>query len=261
MKLNNISILINIAKGAGNIILNYYKNNLNVEYKKDKTPVTDADKEANLYIIQELKSYFPSIPIISEEEETNNLHPDDELFWLVDPLDGTKAFINNDPDFTVNIALIKDKIPFLGIIYHPISNEVFYNLDGENSYKIDKKGNLFKMNADSGPKDQTVVIIGTYSSAREKKIHDFLDNQGTDIQLLHRASSIKFCYLAEGKANIYPRFGKTMEWDTAAGHAILNGAGGIVLDLYGNELQYKKDSFLNKGFLAYSNKSIIKKNS
>jgi 3'(2'), 5'-bisphosphate nucleotidase len=256
--LDNINVLISIAKRAGEIILDYYKKDLEIAYKHDNSPVTDADKAANSFILEELKTYFPLISAISEEGG-DELEVDSNIFWLIDPLDGTRSFIKKGKNFTVNIALIKDNSPYLGVIYHPLTRELFHNLDGKNAVKIDANENEYII---SGKKSiiTKVIVIGSYSSRSEKQLQNFLlrHNLNTS-EVITKASSIKFCLLAEAKADIYPRFGQTMEWDTAAGHAILNSAGGVVLDLEGNELKYNKAAFINKGFIAYSNRELIEK--
>ncbi len=244
----NIDDIINIAKKAGDGILEIYNKDFNIEYKDDKSPLTQADKASHNIIVEGLKKY--NLPVLSEEgrnipyEERKNW----ELFWMIDPLDGTKEFIKKNGEFTVNIALIHKNEPIFGIVYAPVLDWVYFN-DNENAYKVEKEG-LIKLPV---KRDDNKFIIVASRSHLNEETKEFIDNIKTDKQkeFISIGSSLKLCLIAEGKADIYPRLAPTMEWDTAAADAVVRKSGKKVYN-YENELpmQYNKLNLLNPWFIV-----------
>jgi 3'(2'),5'-bisphosphate nucleotidase len=237
-----------IAVGAGIEILKIYKKPFKKSIKADKSPITEADIVANNVICAGLERLTPNIPIISEE---NDVRPKNlDLFWLVDPLDGTKEFIKKNGEFTVNIALIKNKKPVYGIIFKPTSKDLYYTEDKKSFYsKLDKNYNETKRTKINTKKRKINVLALSRSHNRN---NDFILKKFNANKILQSGSSIKICYIADGKANIYPRLGTTMEWDIAAGDAILRKAGGKIKTLDGKILKYGKRNFKNTSFVARS---------
>ena len=239
-----------IAKEAGRIIMNHYNNDsIEVCYKTDSSPVSAADLESNDFICQELTRLYPEIPIISEESD-NTLLKYSNYFWSIDPLDGTKGFLNRDGEFTVNIALIKNNIPILGTVYAPLNDQLYYVDQNNIPYKQSKGKSAIRIQTRSIPEEGAIILISV-SSVNHEKLNQYLHNKKID-KIIPTSSALKICLIAEGKADFYPRFGQTMEWDTAAGHAILNAAGGSIKDLEGNHLNYGnfKQKFYNPEFIA-----------
>ncbi|WP_422667441.1 3'(2'),5'-bisphosphate nucleotidase CysQ [Buchnera aphidicola] len=237
----------NLAKDSGHFIMDFYlhKERIKVYYKPDNTPVTNVDYKVNNIIKNSLFSINPHIPIISEEESYNTkLHYKCSRYWLVDPLDGTKEFLNNNGDFTVNISLIENGIPILGVIYAPFFKVLYYSLYNTAWKEEDN------INREIQVSNSIIPLVVVSRSHFDEKINSFLKNL-KDYTINKMGSSLKFCYIAEGKAQIYPRFGNTNTWDTAAGEAILIAAGGIVKTWKGDNLNYQlSSSFLNSGFCA-----------
>jgi 3'(2'), 5'-bisphosphate nucleotidase len=241
-----------IAVDAGKEILKIYNKPFTSKMKKDKSPVTNADLIANDLICKRLQSINPKIQIISEEGK-KKFSKKTNIFWLVDPLDGTKEFIKKNGEFTVNIALIKNCRPIYGVIYLPVKKEIYFTqnksayfsiIDHKNSYKSKKK---IKVKKRTGINNRVLLLSRSYSRNIELSKKHFKTDK-----VIFSGSSIKFCLIASGKGNIYPRLGTTMEWDTAAGHAILNAAGGSVTTLDRKVLKYGKKGFKNPSFIAKS---------
>jgi len=253
---NILSELIKISYEAGLLIMDFYNNKFEVNYKKDNSPVTNADKKAEEFILKKLNSIFPDIPIISEEAYSNKFIPDyDKRFFLVDPLDGTKEFIKKNGEFTVNIAFINEGYTKIGFINAPAKNKIFFN-DEKKSYIIEteskdeisiKKAKQIKV-SDQKQKNLIATISRSHSG---KEIDNYLKDYDIE-KINYVGSSYKFCLIASGEAHIYPRMSPTCEWDTAAGHAILKTAGGNVTLLNGEELRYgfKENNFINPNFIA-----------
>ena len=244
-----IDILIELAAEAGMVIREIYDSGrFKTTIKSDNSPVTTADEKANEMILGVLRQQFPEIPAISEESENRDL--ENGCFFIIDPLDGTKGFLNKTNNFTVNIAFINNWKPEIGVIYSPISGELFYTSPNYESFKYNFLKKTEKVKLSGLLKKREVITLVTSENnfaGRESKI--FKEECNHDI--LKIGSSIKFCKLAEGIADIYPRFGRTMEWDTAAGHAILKYAGGTIIDLETKkELAYGKKNFENGSFIA-----------
>jgi 3'(2'),5'-bisphosphate nucleotidase len=239
--------LIKLAFLAGKEILKIYKTPFIKKIKRDNSPVTKADIISNEIICSGLKKLFPDIPIISEENIKNPVNKNN-FFWLVDPLDGTKEFIKKNGEFTVNIALIKNKRPVYGLIYMPTTKEIYFTKNKSSYYsKIDSKGKLIKKSKISTKKRSKNIIVLSRSHIKD---FNFIMEKFNATKVIQTGSSIKLCYIAHGKANIYPRLGTTMEWDIAAGDAILRKAGGHIKTLDGKVLKYGKTNLKNKSFIA-----------
>jgi 3'(2'), 5'-bisphosphate nucleotidase len=244
----DIDLINKIAFEAGKEILEVYnKEDFQVEIKSDKSPLTIADKISHSIIKEFLTKHYPDIPVLSEEgketpfEERRNW----KLFWLVDPLDGTKEFIKRNGEFTVNIALIKKNAPILGVIYIPVKSLLYYGSQGEGAFKINADGNKEKIRV----KPQSNELIAVKSKSHSSESEDKFLSRFTIKNTISAGSSLKFCMVAEGKADIYYRGGPTWEWDTAAGHAIVEAAGGYCKEADG-EFLYNKPVLLNKAFVV-----------
>jgi 3'(2'), 5'-bisphosphate nucleotidase len=256
--MNNIDIdkIIAIAKEAGNAIMVIYAQDFSVELKGDNSPLTLADKTANGIIVNALKTLHPEIPIISEEMK---LLPYEErkgwnTYWLVDPLDGTKEFIKKNGEFTVNIALMSDGQPVLGVVYAPAKNKMWYGKKGDGSFLVNEDGTKVSLQKGKNWRElQKLKVVASRSHLDEStlKFVEDLKSEGKEVDFVSSGSSLKFCLVAEGKADVYPRFAPTMEWDTAAGQAVVEIAGGIVLNWNTKErLQYNKENLLNPFFIV-----------
>jgi 3'(2'), 5'-bisphosphate nucleotidase len=247
----NIQNIVGIAKEAGNSIMQVYKEDFEVELKDDLSPLTLADKIANDVIENGLNKLSHNFPILSEEgkEIAYDSRKNWEYFWLVDPLDGTKEFVKKNDEFTVNIALIYRDRPVLGVVYAPALDLCYWAKEGEGAFKNGKKLPLKK-----GTTHKTYKVVASRSHmSNETKV--FINNIMTDkeIEVISIGSSLKICKVAEGEADIYPRLGPTMEWDTGAAHAIVIEAGKS-LQTYKNgkysKHKYNKEELLNEWFIA-----------
>jgi len=247
----------NIAIEAGKIILEHYKSDLQVMEKKDNSPLTNADLQSNNFITKELKLLNEETPILSEE----SLIKWDErkkwnTYWLVDPLDGTKEFINKNGEFTVNIALINNNQPILGVIYAPELSLLYFAQQNKGSHKINCSNNLSKLDkairlhVNNKKKSERIIVIGSRSHSNEKFTTWIKENYQI-YSIVQKGSSLKLCEIAEGVADIYPRFGPTSEWDIAAGQIILEEAGGNIYSFNNERLLYNyKENLLNPEFVA-----------
>lgn len=238
-----------IAKRAGAQILTVYKTDFEVETKGDNSPVTQADQLAEALITQAIQSEISAdIPIVGEEavEAEGLKQPTGPVFWLVDPLDGTKEFVKRSGEFTVNIALIDNGRPALGVVHLPVLNETFV-AGAPGAFKQTGDGPLTPIASREAPAEGLTAVVSRSHGAEEADA--FLERY-TVAHRIGAGSSLKFCRVAEGAADIYPRFGRTMEWDTAAGHAVLNFAGGRVLTTDGAPLAYGKIGLENPHFIA-----------
>jgi len=247
--------LIPVVIAAGEIELEYFRHGAEVTDKLDGSPVTLADQEAEKLIAEKLHALFPGIPMVGEESVASGTIPDISggTFWLVDPLDGTKEFITGSGDFTVNIALLKNFIPVMGIIYTPVANELYFGADGEAFMRLQDKPEQ-KISVRETPAGG-MTVMASKRHGDTARLEDLLRGKKV-AQMINRGSSLKFCSIAAGQADFYPRLGPTCEWDTAAGDAILRAAGGHVTTLDGQPLAYGKTGrkFLNPEFLAFSGK-------
>ena len=247
-----IKKLIGIAQEAGKLVLGVYdSDDFNVKTKEDNSPLTKADKRSHNYIVSELSRNFPDIPVLSEEGDSidYNRRKDWTEFFLVDPLDGTKEFIKRNGEFTVNIALIKNRLPVLGVINVPVSDETYYGSIENGSYKLFEES-LEKIKVSNASKDDKLTVVQSRSHSGEEE-DKFYSNYKIK-EKTSKGSSLKICLLAEGKAELYFRSGPTWEWDTAAGHAILIGAGGHFVNKDKSLLFYNKELPKNFGFIASS---------
>lgn len=236
--------VIDLARNAGIAIMEHYRTDGQVYEKQDASPVTDADRIADYMIVEGLKKITPDLPVVSEEGGKPDV-TGSRYFWLVDPLDGTKSFIRGNGYFTVNIALIEGRDnPVLGVIYEPV-NRIMYYGSADGAFK-EYEGNVMPIHTKTKPSPEVAFVSHSHLN---QATQDYLTQQRITVRV-PCASSIKFCFLAEGKADVYPRFGPTMEWDIAAGHAILAAAGGKVTTPEGEPFQYGKEGFLNGNFLA-----------
>jgi 3'(2'), 5'-bisphosphate nucleotidase len=244
--------LIPVVREAGAIELKYYKSGAEVQDKADGSPVTIADQEAEKYIHKLLAEIAPGIPVIGEEAVAAGTIPDisSGTYFLVDPLDGTKEFITGGGDFTVNIALMVDNKPVMGVIYAPVSDELYY-AGGGKAFSAIKGAPEKPIKVRDVPKDGLTVVASKRHGDPEK-LADFLRGRKVDA-LINRSSSLKFCAMAAGEADLYPRLGPTCEWDIAAGEAILRAAGGETVTIDGLPMPYGKADrkFLNGEFIAF----------
>ena len=234
---------------AGKEILKVYQtDDFQVTTKDDKSPLTIADQKSNNKIMEYLQKI--DIHILSEEgkEIPYETRKNWKRFWLIDPLDGTKEFIKKNGEFTVNIALIENNKPIMGVIYVPISGELYFGEKNFGAYKIMWSAKKTEKFAES---KYTAVGSRSHKSAETEEYFEKLKNKHGEIEIISKGSSLKLCMVAEGKANIYPRLGPTMEWDTAAGHAIALAANCSVTIAYTNkELEYNKEKLLNPYFVV-----------
>lgn len=252
-----IEQVINIAKAAGEAIMQVYSTDFNVTSKDDNSPLTQADLAANHVIVKALGQLTPDIPILTEESEKIAIETRSQWrqYWLIDPLDGTREFIKRNGEFTVNIALIDNHLPVLGVVYAPVTGLLYYGNHKQGAYK--------QLGTSQPQKIHTRVlnlkhptIAGSRSHSNEK-MQQFMNNleevTGISPELISMGSSLKICLVAEGLADVYPRLGLTSEWDTAAAHCVLLEAGGDIVDMYNQSLLYNtKDSLLNPYFFAKS---------
>ena len=241
--------LINIAVSAGAKIMEIYGSNFASALKSDASPVTAADTAAEAWIIAGLKQHFPHIPIIAEEQQAagEQIKVSDH-FFLVDPLDGTKEFISRNGEFTVNIGLIKNGQPISGVVYAPALNEIYVGEVGIGAFRA-QSPNLQFTAITARPCPTLGPTILASRSHRDAETEAFITAQ-KPAAVSTAGSSLKFCRLAAGKADLYPRFGRTMEWDTAAGHAVLSAAGGKLTKPDGAPFTYGKPGFANGPFIA-----------
>lgn len=254
---------------AGNEILEVYDTNFNVEYKEDNSPLTLADKKASAKIVHELQRF--DIPVLSEEGEeiSYETRKDWKTLWIVDPLDGTKEFVKRNGEFTVNIALVEDHLPTIGVIYSPVFKDLYFAAKGIGAFKIDRHDfidmveNIARTSLDelyvaakklpiaSSRKNYVVVASRSHMSTETYQHIEALKLQHEQVDIVTSGSSIKMCLVAEGVADEYPRFGPTMEWDTAAGQALLQESGASLIDFETSEpMRYNRLDLLNTWFIA-----------
>ena len=253
----SIVTLVSLAFKAGGEIMNLYNQEIKFDLKNDLSPITQADRISDEIIVNGLNKEFSEIQCISEESHSKiNIKSLSNTFFLVDPLDGTKEFIEKNDEFTVNIALINKNKPELGVIYAPAKNKIFFTDDDGKAYELEVENyqnevNLNRSKRISVSKETKNLIAITSRSHNNETTKNFLEKYEIKEKIIC-GSSLKFCLVANGQANIYPRLGPTKEWDTAAGHAILENAGGKIKSLNDKELLYGKtnEDFLNPEFIA-----------
>ena len=244
-----LDAIVVLSREAGRIILPFYREEVVVDDKADGSPVTDADRAADALIVPALKTLTPDIPVVSEESVEAGDIPDVSggRFWVVDPLDGTKEFIHKRGDFTVNIGLIWDGAPVLGVVHTPVDGVVHAGAVGYGAWKEDADGNRVPITVRAADPDNITVVASL--SHRNPALEDWIAARKV-ARSVSRGSALKFCLVAQGEADLYPRTGPTMEWDTAAGHALLLAAGGRMTALDGGPFRYAKPDFRNGHFLA-----------
>lgn len=248
--------ILNIARQAGDEILKIYNTDFEVELKSDQTPVTAADIAADQLIHRLLKQLTPEIPVLSEEADSIpfSTRRHWSLYWLVDPLDGTREFIKRNDEFTVNIALIDNHHSILGVINAPVLKLDYFAWQGGGAYKAQHGKVEHPIHSRKADPEQ-LVIAGSRSHA-STKLKNFMDNIG-NAELLSLGSSLKSCLVAEGEADVYPRLGPTSEWDTAAAQCIVEEAGGHIRQTDMSPMRYNtKDSLLNPEFFVFGDDSI-----
>ena len=238
--------LPDLAREAGEAILAIVRRGFDVEAKGDQSPVTEADRAAELIILAGLARHAPGVPVIAEEEVAAGRIPaHDSTYFLVDPLDGTKEFIRGGDDYTVNIGLIEQGVPTLGVVYAPATGTLYAGAPGQGAW-ID--GAAGRSAISTRARGETLTAVASKSHFSQPTADYLAAIDARDYVSI--GSSLKFCIVAEGKADIYPRLGPTSEWDTAAGHAVLLAAGGRVDGPDGGPLGYGKRTFLNRAFCA-----------
>jgi 3'(2'), 5'-bisphosphate nucleotidase len=243
-----LEILARIARAAGDVVMKHYAAGVEARFKDDRSPVTDADQEAEALILAALAREFPGVPVVAEEEAAaGRIAQASAHFFLVDPLDGTKEFIaRRGGQFTVNIGEIVDGTPVAGVVYAPALDRLFVGSQDDGAFEQDGGGTRIIMAR--APAPDGLVAVSSKSHPDEKTAH--LLKSLPIRESINAGSSLKFCLLAAGEADIYPRAGRTMEWDTAAGHAVLAAAGGAVTDWDGAPFTYGKPGYENGAFIA-----------
>lgn len=257
-----ISVMRRLALEAGERIMEIYEaDDFEVKVKSDASPVTEADEAADAIIAAGLGAEFPQVALVTEEQATSHGVTAD-TFLIVDPLDGTKEFINRRGDFTVNIAYVEAGVPTRGVVYAPAKGRMFYTLaDGssveeEGPFAKDTSGALHPVRV-SEPDNAALMVVAS-KSHRDQATDDYIGKYAVK-DMTSAGSSLKFCLVATGEADLYPRLGRTMEWDTAAGHAVLNGAGGQVVRFEDHQpLTYGKAGFGNPFFIALAPGVVLK---
>ena len=247
-----ITSVIEIAKKAGTAIMDVYASDFDIQIKDDRSPLTEADIRSNAIINEGIKKVTPDVPVLSEEGKDI---PFDERsiwqsYWLVDPLDGTKDFIKKNGEFTVNIALVEERTPVFGVVYAPAIDLLFWGSLKNGAWKKEAHNPAQAMRV-ADKIDETVQIASSRSHPSDKM--DAFLAQFKNFKLHPKGSSLKICLVSDGSVHLYPRLGPTMEWDTAAAHAVLKSAGGEMLQ-FGTDspLQYNKKELLNPQFIAGS---------
>ncbi|MCK4440806.1 MAG: 3'(2'),5'-bisphosphate nucleotidase CysQ [Sulfurovaceae bacterium] len=255
--LNNINIedIKNIAKLSGNEIMKIYQKDFQIEYKDDKSPLTEADTKSNKIICQALTELYPNIPILSEENKVIDFETRKswEYYWCIDPIDGTKEFIKKNDEFTVNIALIHKDTPVLGVVYAPAIKKMYSSKKGEGAFL---NGNILPLKG--AKKEFTVVASKSHLSKETQVFIDDLKREYPNLKAESKGSSLKLCMVAQGEANIYPRIAPTMEWDTAAAHAIVLEAGKNVYqyDKQVSALEYLENNAKIKA-MVYNKENLL----
>lgn len=248
--------LIRIALAAGEEVLEVYGRDFEVESKEDKSPLTEADRRANEVILRELAVLYPEIPFVSEETKATPFETRKgwERFWLIDPLDGTKEFVKRNGEFTINIALVSGSRPVAGVVYQPAGGTIYHAAEGEGSYRRNGDGRDVKLTAQGHYRDLDDVVVVASRSHLTPEVEAFVEalrGEGKNVEFLSSGSSLKLCLVAEGAATVYPRFGPTMEWDTAAAHIVVTEAGKEVLNYETRApLNYNKENLLNPWFIV-----------
>lgn len=240
--------VIHIARAAGSVILDVYETDFKVRGKTDASPTTAADEKAEAIIQSELERLSPGVPIVSEEAASAGRIPKVATrFWLVDPMDGTKEFIERNGEFTVNIALIEHGRPVLGVVFAPALGRLYAGAEGIGAF-VERSGVRSAIRCRACP-EAGLTVVASRAHGDAAALDLFLANRKV-ASISNAGSSLKLCLVAAGEADLYPRLGRTMEWDIAAGHAVVSAAGGRVTSLEGAELEYAKPGFENPHFVV-----------
>jgi len=243
-----LEAVIGIVRRAGAIVMDVYATDFVVRGKADASPVTQADERAEAFIVPALEALSPGVPVVAEEAVARGHTPQvGRRFWLVDPLDGTREFARRNGEFTVNVALIEDGVPVLGVVLAPALGQLFAGATGLGAF-VDDTG-VRRAIACRTPPAEGLTVLASRSHGDAKALAAFLAGRKV-ASLANRGSSLKLCHIAAGEADLYPRLGRTMEWDIAAGHAVLLAAGGQVRCLDGKALRYGKPGLENPHFVA-----------
>jgi len=249
LKTINLDDIVIIAKKAGDAIMKIYNKDFVIEYKDDKSPLTEADLKANEIICSSLKKLYPNIPIMSEENKQTayEVRKNWEYYWCIDPIDGTKEFIKKNDEFTINIALVYKKTPVLGIVYAPAIDEIYKAKKAEGAFKNNQK---LPLKTNDKPKEKLSVVASKSHLSQETQ--EFIDNLKTkEVEQVSKGSSLKLCMVASGEADMYPRLAPTMEWDTAAADAIVRESGKMTYQFENEEkVIYNKENLLNPWFVV-----------
>jgi len=243
-----LEAVVALCREAGHIVLQVYRTDFEVRGKEDQSPVTEADERSEALIVGALRSLTPGVPVVAEEAAAAGQDlTAAATFWLVDPLDGTKEFIGRNGEFTFNVALIRDATPVLGVVYAPALDKLYAGATGIGAF-MEQGGKRTAITA-RRPPSEGLTVVASRSHGDAVALKAFL--AGKTVHATRRVgSSLKLCLVAEGEADLYPRLGRTMEWDVAAGHAVLAAAGGEVRTLDGQSLRYGKPGFRNPEFVA-----------
>jgi 3'(2'), 5'-bisphosphate nucleotidase len=255
----SMDVLERLAVTAGKAVMEIYHTDFSVDHKADHSPLTLADMRSHRIIADGLHESYPDIPVLSEEGKSISYAERKQwnCFWLVDPLDGTKEFIKRNDDFTVNIALIVQQEPVIGVVYVPALDDL-YLADVRNGCCYRHfRGSQTRLTVPQATPNGPLRIVQSRSHPSDE-LEAFIRRLPATVSVL-RGSSLKFCTVATGEADLYPRLGPTWEWDTAAGHAVVTAAGGVVVDLEGNPLHYNKETLLNGPFLAAPSREFLQK--
>lgn len=249
--------VVSVARDAGDAIEEIYRGASDPEIvrKADDSPLTAADLASHRIIVSGLGALTPDIPVLSEEgaERSYEVRRRWQRFWLVDPLDGTKEFIRRNGEFTVNIALVENGAPVLGVVYAPMLQRTYSGVLGEGAWRRDGDGEAVAVSA-MGTQERQLAVVASRSHPGPV-LESFLSHLPAH-RLVSMGSSLKLCLVAEGVADVYPRLGPTMEWDTAAAHAVVAAAGGEVMDFEARPLRYNKENLLNPHFIVLGQRSI-----
>jgi 3'(2'), 5'-bisphosphate nucleotidase len=247
---------VEIAKEAGEAITEIYDSDFDYQLKKDLSPITAADNLSHIIITKRLKILTPEIPILSEEscDIPYKIRTNWTKYWLVDPLDGTKEFIKRNGEFTVNIALIENNTPIFGVIHLPVTSETYWGSQVNGSFYSSGNNDVKEIRVSENHQNPIRLVA---SRSHPSEMLNSLLKKIVDYEIIEVGSSIKFCHIASGQADCYPRFGPTSEWDTAAGEAIVSSAGGHVVAASGNSMKYNvKEEYLNPNFIVSNGKII-----
>jgi len=249
LEMIDIEEIKKIALEAGEAVMQVYRKDFSIDYKDDKSPLTEADLKSNEIICSNLQSLYPNIPIMSEENKQTEyeIRKNWDYYWCIDPIDGTKEFIKKNDEFTVNIALVYKDAPILGVVYAPALNEMYSAKKGEGAFL-----NNQKLPLSINEKKQECMRVVASKSHLSQETQEFIDALDTKhVEQVSKGSSLKLCMVASGEADIYPRLGPTMEWDTAAADAVVREAGKMTY-LFEDEtpMVYNKENLLNPWFIV-----------